>query len=369
MKNKIIVIASVLKPLDDPRHYERFALSLAKTNKYEINIIANGEKKQNEPHINFHSNGFFGKGILHRLKLQLQSVRSIYRLRPQLIIVCSLDLLPWVYLYRIIRKCKVVYDVQENYQLNVCHLADYNWSAKWRIPFIRFVESLSAKFVDHFFLAEKCYKNQLKFITKNHTVLENKTVPIQSKSRRNPIDKNKAIKLLFSGTISHYSGIEIIYQIIQQLNEQNVDYSLTIIGQVHDIKVFEKLQRLNDNRIKMIIDQKPINHQKIIAEIRHADLGLITYQPNVVNKWKVPTKLYEYTTYQLPYLIREDSHWSDVGERLGGAIPVNFHQINFKKILSKLRNPSFMHNSSPQKDSLWMTEEAAFQSIINSLLI
>ena len=109
------------------------------------------------------SGGFFGKGILHRLKLQLQSVRSIYRLRPQLIIVCSLDLLPWVYLYRIIRKCKVVYDVQENYQLNVCHLADYNWSAKWRIPFIRFVESLSAKFVDHFFLAEKCYKNQLKF--------------------------------------------------------------------------------------------------------------------------------------------------------------------------------------------------------------
>ena len=264
--------------------------------------------------------------------------------------------------------CKVIYDVQENYQLNVRQLADYGWTAKVRIPFIRLIEYLSSQFIDHYFLAEKCYTEQLKFLTKNHTVLENKTVLIQSIPRRKSIGKNRVLNILFSGTISHYSGIEIIYQIILQLAQQNIDYSLTIIGQVHDINIYKNLKNLDDERIKIIVDRKPIDHQKIISEIRQADLGLITYQPNVVNEQKVPTKLYEYTTYQLPYLIQEGSHWAHVGQRLGGAIPVSFDHIDFRKILDQLRNSLSHQKTSIQKNSQWLQEEVQLTSTIDTLL-
>ena len=44
MKKKI-VIASVLKPVDDVRAYWKLSQSMAKTNKYEVNIIGNDGKK------------------------------------------------------------------------------------------------------------------------------------------------------------------------------------------------------------------------------------------------------------------------------------------------------------------------------------
>ena len=53
----IIAIASTLKPVDDVRAFEKIAQSIAKTNKYEVNIIGNtGKKESNSSRIHFVTN-------------------------------------------------------------------------------------------------------------------------------------------------------------------------------------------------------------------------------------------------------------------------------------------------------------------------
>jgi hypothetical protein len=44
MKKTKVVIASILKPIDDSRMYEKFGLSLEQANEYEINIIGFASK-------------------------------------------------------------------------------------------------------------------------------------------------------------------------------------------------------------------------------------------------------------------------------------------------------------------------------------
>ena len=51
MSQTQIVIASVLKPLKDPRLYYRFAISMRETNKYLINIIGFSLKKEPEEEV------------------------------------------------------------------------------------------------------------------------------------------------------------------------------------------------------------------------------------------------------------------------------------------------------------------------------
>ena len=47
MNKKIIVIASVLKPVNDSRNYEKTAISISKSGKYQVHLV--GQKVLNTP--------------------------------------------------------------------------------------------------------------------------------------------------------------------------------------------------------------------------------------------------------------------------------------------------------------------------------
>ncbi|MEQ8882381.1 MAG: hypothetical protein RLQ12_22250 [Cyclobacteriaceae bacterium] len=368
MNKKKIVIASILKPLLDPRHYERFALSLAKTNKYEVNIIANGEKKPNTPDIRFYSNGITGRKLTHRLKLRWKTYFYILKIRPHLLIVCTIELLPFAFFYSWITRCKIVYDVQENYTLNFKYLTEYGFLHKaLLVPLVRIIERLSRQFVDHYFLAEKCYSEQLKFIHTKFTVLENKTVLKEVNKPSEPIEKNK-LRFVFSGTVSAYAGIHKIFQIIECLKVSGLDFQFTIIGQVFDQQISSKLMNIQSSKIHIKVSESPVPHASIIEEIQQADIGVVAYQSQIVNANKVPTKLYEYVAYGLPYLIEKDSYWWKVGKKLGGAIPVDFDALSTESLVKALKTKPTFADASDRNKALWKTEEGKFLTSIYTLL-
>ena len=368
MNKKKIVIASILKPLRDPRHYERLALSLAKTNKYEVNIIANGEKKPDTGNIRFYSNGLPGRQLLHRFKLQWCTYIHTIRIKPDLFIVCTVELLPFAILYSILTSCKVIYDVQENYTLNFKHLKEYGWRHRLLLaPIVSGVERLSRKFTDHYFLAEKCYEHQLKFIASKFTVLENKTVLESPKNRIKSFSKSKT-KFLFSGTISAYSGIYQIVDLIQQLRTSKYGFEFTIIGQVFDEKIWTEIQKIEASNIHLKIEKYPVPHDQIIKEILTADIGVIAYQSQPVNEHKIPTKLFEYVAYDLPFLIEKDSYWFEVGREMGSAIPFDFNKINIDHLTKSLQSVGDESGGKPGHLSLWNTEEDKLFKSIDTLL-
>ena len=77
MKKTKVVIASVLKPIDDTRMLEKFGRSFAETNKYAINII--GIESKNTPafeHIDFEPLKSFPRLSITRLLAQWKVFRN-----------------------------------------------------------------------------------------------------------------------------------------------------------------------------------------------------------------------------------------------------------------------------------------------------
>ena len=120
MKKTKVVIASVLKPIDDTRMLEKFGLSMAETNKYDINIIG-FESKNSFAHdyIHFTPINSFNRLSFSRLFKPWKVYRTLIKVKPNIIIANTHELLIVTFLYKILFGAKFLYDVQENYSKSI----------------------------------------------------------------------------------------------------------------------------------------------------------------------------------------------------------------------------------------------------------
>ena len=364
MKKKI-VIASVLKPVDDVRAYWKLSQSIAKTNKYEVNIIGNRGKKQSaENHLRFYPHHLERSDWPHRIFIRTRILQKILRIRPDLLIICTHELLLTALIAKLITGCKVVYDVQENYYLNMSKL---NKSLLKTIlaRFVRLKEKATSFFIDEYWLAESCYLSELSFVRKKNITLENKAFEFPRVSR-----DYESIRLIYSGTISAYGGIELAIEVFKKIKQVHPNTTIKIIGQIHDERIKSDLTKLEKTLNGVILDTSsyPIPHTKILEAISTANLGIIAYQPSIINHQKVPTKLYEYSRYRLPYLIEENTKWSEIGEELGGAIPINFNQIVPLQILNQLKNKDLLFPDYYPKEATWENEALKINTSLKNLI-
>jgi len=103
--------------------------------------------------------------------------------------------------------------------------------------------------------------------------------------------------------------------------------------------------------------------------MRWANLGIISYLPNAVNQTKVPTKLYDYSRYQVPYLIQENTLWHRVGQRLGGAIGVNLHNLSDDRMAIALQNPPDPFQKPFPANDTWEHESINALNSIDRLFV
>ncbi|MFK7953070.1 MAG: hypothetical protein AB8B73_09505 [Ekhidna sp.] len=363
--NKSIVIASVLKPTDDVRGYWKIAQSIAQTNNYDINIIGNeGKKVCDDKRITFHPHQVQGNSPIKRWIIRKRILVKILKLKPQLLIITTHELINISLLVKIITGCKVIYDVQENYSSNIKYLTPTIPKLLYR-RVIQLKENLSKYWISEYWLAEKCYLYELKFIKGKAKIIENKATKFIRK--RNVSEK---VKLLFSGTISEYSGVKNAINLLVKIQEKHPSTSLKIIGQIHDeslMKFLEKKQNELTN-IELNISKKSIPYEDILDAIFFANIGIIGYELNEVNQNKIPTKLYEYSRYQLPFIVSENSRWSEIGALLGGAIPINFDWPKIEKVLEKYENTSILFPKNYPEEATWEQESNKIKSSIETLL-
>ncbi len=362
---KRIVIASVLKPVDDVRAYEKIAQSIAKTNKYHVNIIGNGGKINTEDkRISSHSHFIDSNSVLNRLIIRAQILFKILSQRPHLLIITTHELLNVALLIKLLIGCKIIYDVQENHLANIKHI-NPTWIKRIYSKVIKLKESTSRLFISQYWLAEACYKDELSFVKNRFLILENKAKN-ESKIREN----SDGITLLFSGTISNYSGVKNAIHILEKIQEKQPSASLKIIGQIHDEKLENQLVEIQESvpNIELNISKNPIPHSAIIDSIFESNYGIIGYEINDVNKEKIPTKLYEYSRYQLPFFVLEKTKWSEIGGRLGGAIPVNFSSLVSEEILIMMENTNKLFSNRYPNEETWEYESKKMIDFIDTLI-
>ena len=350
--NQKIVIASILKPVDDVRAFWKIAQSLAKTNKYGVNIIGNeGKKESGHQKIHFHPHRINRNQFIKRILLRYRALRQIISIKPSVVIVTTHELLTIAALTKVLLGCKIIYDVQENYYLNA---SMHGFFGRCIGLTIRLKEILSTAYVSRYWLAEACYRTELRFARKG-IVVTNKAIdfPIERESE-------ESMRALFSGTLSEYTGVKEAISMLIQLTNLRPSFEAKIVGQVHDPKLEEWIRDKLKNypNVKLAMSKNPIPYDEILASIAWANLGIIAYQPNKVNRNKMPTKLYEYSRYCLPYIVQEHTTWSAEGLLLGGVIPVNLKDPDFDRIQWTWENRGDLFSQVYPSTATWESEES-----------
>jgi hypothetical protein len=354
-----VVIASVLKPADDVRNFEKLAGTLTQSGHYQV-TVAGREPRGSHPHntINLHSWPHFKRLSIGRLFVPIRFYKLLRKTRPRVVIVTTFELLPMAVLYRWFHQTKLVYDVQEDYFRNLWFQHHYRPGFKQVLAIgIRKIELLCHPWISAYFLAEKCYLNDLKFTREKGVVLENKSLPIPA-GERQP-------KAVFTGTITPYSkaaeSIELFLKIKDHLGLE----SMTVIGHCPVKSYGQYLEETyGPNKfVRLELSVEPVPHQLICDEISTASLGIIGYQTDRVNRHKVPTKLFEYTSARLPFLVQAGSHWAAIGKELGGAIPVDFKSPEQAQL-----EGYFLHHDWSNTDYQWEEEVPHLIKKMNQIL-
>lgn len=371
MQKTKVVIASVLKPIDDTRMYEKFGLSMAKTSKYEVNIIGFASKNiQGHDSISFHPLGTFSRMSWKRLFAPLKIFKLYIKVKPQIVIANTHEILIVTVLYRILFGTKIVYDVRENYAKNILYTDVFPKLARpFLAAWVRFKEWITRPFFNEYLLAEQVYRKQLPFIKSSAVIIENKYKPVNEVDTTNSTSNSDTINLIYSGTISRSNGVFEAIEITRQLYAIDHKIRLKIVGYCALKIDLLELQRVIKelDYIELAGGDYLVPHSTIVKAITQADFGFVLKKPNNgINDDKLLTRIFEYTSHHLPIIILNNPTWVDYCNTFNAAIPIAPEDYNPQALYEQIKADTF-YNIGDTSLSHWQTEEPKLLSVLSTL--
>jgi hypothetical protein len=356
MSKKVAVIASILKPVNDTRMFEKLGLSIRETNKYHVNIIGFGVKNPpTQQGMSFH-NLYQGKRVsLGRLMAPWKFIKLLNKLRPDLVIVCTPELLFPAVIYKLLLSCQLWYDVQENYQRNISYQPTYPAVLKPLLKLgIWIFESSTRPFIDHFVLAERGYAKEMNFADSRHTIAENKFVNSE-KVIRPP--RSKEITMVFTGTGSKENGLLAAIDLLEKFYQKGYPANLSIVGNIPDQDILQtiKIKIAQGTPIRLVGDGSLVPHSLIMETAAKADFGLVAHRPNPSNENCIPTKIYEYLGLNLPMILQSHTLWESVADPYSAAVVVDYENIDPDDLWYRMHNTRF-YDISPGSEISWESE-------------
>lgn len=363
MNKKKLVIASVLKPVNDSRNYEKTAISINKFGNYEVYLVGQRvwELPMGSP-VLFNPLFSFQRLSPKRLLAGWIFFRYLCRLRPEVVIITTFELLKPAVFYKLFLGGKLLYDVQENYYRNLVYTNSFPPVLKNILAVaVRLWEYATRPFVNHYLLAEKNYEKEFSFTRNKSTILENKiprsfVLPRQERG-------DGTILLLYTGTIAENYGIFEAIALAKLLHQREPRIRLAIAGFAAQKEVLEKVKEAITGFafISLTGGSDIVPHRQILQLIASADLGLISYRPDKSTENCIPTKLYEYLAHRLPYLVGSNPVWRELTQKYQAGIEIDFTNPDAEKILEALKENKFYPNL-PGEEIYW--EENVLEKVV-----
>jgi glycosyltransferase involved in cell wall biosynthesis len=358
--------------LDDPRAYEKFALSLVNTGKYKIHLVGPPSTitpKNSE--ITFHVAGQGQRSGWQRLLLPLQIWRVIVKVKPQLLIVNTHDLLWVAVLNRILFGCRLIYDVQENYYRNLRYQHNYPWLLKQLLAlYVRSKEYLTSPLVCGFVLAEKIYLKELNFLRDKAVVAENKYMPIIDAGRHKPLEP-ASIGFIYCGTVAKDYGVFTAIDFFLSIQPFLPGSNLSITGHCPNRSTAKRLQTLTKDikSIHLNISEAPMPHLDILKEMQLADYLLLPYPPNKSTANCMPTKLYEALALKVPVIVAQNQLWSGVVESENAGLTVDYFArgLPYDAIARQLITTQH-YIKTGRISPFWQSEEPKLLDLVSRML-
>jgi glycosyltransferase involved in cell wall biosynthesis len=371
MQKTKVVIASVLKPIDDTRMYEKFGLSMAKTSKYDVNIIGFASKnvKAHES-ISFHALGSFSRMSWARLFAPFRIFKLYIKVKPDIIIANTHEILLVTILYRIIFGAKTVYDVRENYFKNILYTDVFPRIVRpFLAAWVRAKEWITRPFFNQFILAEGIYRQQLPFVPASAVVIENKYKPGGSIFQVQRPLKPETIDLIYSGTISNSNGVFEAIDIATQLHALDASIRLKIVGYCALKSDLLQLQETIQDKefIQLVGGDYLVPHSTIVDEIAQADFGFVLKKPNNgINDDKLLTRLFEYTANHLPVILLNNPTWISFCQNFNAAIPIDPANYDAQALYRQIKSGTF-YDTGDTSISHWATEEHKLLTLLEAV--
>ena len=367
----VLVIASVLKPVDEVRMYKKFAKSLSRTGKYAVNII--GFRSQDLPpdaSVQFYPLFDFSRLHWRRLTANYTFYCALKKVAPQVLILTTPELYPAAWWYCCRFRVSLVYDVVENYGRNVRH--NRGFAAWLTTPLARLTEAVERRLLANsalLLLAERGYAQELQLPdTTPIEVVENKALtPRRVIRRRKLVDG--PLSLIYTGTVSEVYGIELALNLVASLVEQeNLLVTLTVLGHVPRATLHRRLQAYARHHpwLTLRTSDVPVPHDDIISLIQRADFGIVSHQPVPSIAHCFPTRIWEYMAYRLPFLLQDHPYWTDYCRPWQCAVPVDFSQPNVSEVKQRMLETTFYPRGVPN-DIYWDGEAAKLITALDEL--
>ena len=397
----VVLLASVLKPIDDTRMLGKFARTLLERPGTRVHIAGHGPLSRsagkNGEAARVQQHGIFAGSRLSlgRLAAQWRYGRLLHELKPDLVVVHAPELLPLTLLWQALGgNRKFIYDIRENYALNVSTQQVYQGLVRRGLAAgLRWVEGLAARRAAGIILAEESYADELPFLRKASPVrvviLENKYQPAPGEllpTQPRPLPSpSEPLRLLYSGTISELNGVLAALSLAWELNKLwPGGVALTIIGfcqqpalmgRLHVL--FERLSSTWPIELALIGGAEPVPHAAIVAEISRSHLGLALYQPHPSTARCRPTKLFEYLAHGLPVLVPANPLWQELVQAHDAGLMVDRGTSDYSAAAEKLRQellqrihrpgPAFYTNGIPTT-VLWASEGKKLWHLLDSAI-
>lgn len=366
MKKRRIVLASVLKPVNDTRMTEKMAATLAASGKHEVHVIGYPSAERiSDDKIQFHAFPAFGRISLGRLMARLKTLEITLKVRPELLIVTTHELLGVAIANRILFGTKIIYDVQENYSRNIRFTNAFPRGTRALIAgLVRLKERVSSGFISQFILAEKSYRDELTFVKNKFTIIENKCRVPEGFIRTGSPDR---FRLVFTGTLADSTGVLEAIQLAKMLHALEPKIQLHIVGYCQQPDVLKLIEKevAAHSFITLTGGKNLVPHSIIIDAIAHADFGIIYYpmSPHLENK--TPTKLFEYLALRLPILLQNHRPWTDRCAPYSASLSVDFLHPDPNALVDQMRSARFF--TSHPEDVTWTSEEQKLLTLVDRL--
>ena len=361
---KVLLFHS-LKPPSETRIFEKLGRSIADISGSEIRILGcqSIEALAADSSIELRS-PFSGKrGFLPRIKNIFKLWFELKTFEPDILIVCSPDLIIPAVLYRLTHFKKIVFDLQENFSLNILHQATY--SGRFRIFFAESVEvylNLFFKYFDRIWLAEGIYKDQFCFPVNQVAIFENR-VPAAWQDNLSSISiENRSpgqLNLLFCGFITRESGILKAIRFFDSFNFSIPSSHCTIAGYIPEEKLRIEIEDLikKGRNISLINGGKWISSNEIQNEYEKADAVISSYHSSPANLEKHPTKYFESFFTGKPVLFSKEAPGYSIIRKYEAGIEVDFsapENNNFSNLKEQIL--SFQSKTKGSSDFVFKSE-------------
>jgi hypothetical protein len=359
-------LASVLKPLDDTRMYEKFACTLA-ADFDEVHVLGFPAPLPAgaPPNVHFHALPSFGRAEAGRWRAGLALWALLRRIRPQAVVVHAVELLPFAAAFRAAagQGVRVVYDIRENYAQNIWQQRVYPrpWNFLLALA-VRAVEWACRPWLDGLCVAERCYAQDM-LLARRAVVAENKYAgppPAPCLGGR----RLQGWKLAYVGSISELYGIREAVAWCEALRAQ-APVSLHITGYCGDARLRGWLegQAAAKDWIRLEGIGRLVPHARVLAAMQEADACLLPYRPHPSTRDCLPTKLYECLALGIPMFVQENARWEAACAPAGGAVMVDFGKLPRAGDAQAWAGRTF-YPQGPDPQAYWASEAGRVRALV-----